>query len=374
MGLEIRQVQGRADLRRFIFLPEKIHALHMNWVPPIYLAEWGYFNPGKNPAFSYCDTILLLAWEGDAVVGRVMGIINHRYNEFRKEKNARFALLETHEDGRAVHTLLDRVERWAAQKGMTRIIGPYGFSDQDPEGFIIEGFEHRATIATYYNFEWMPRLVEAHGYTKEVDYVTYRIPLPEVIPENLIRMFQRIEKRGGLEALEVTTRREARHWAKSAFHLMNEAYTEAGIYGFAPMDEGEMDELLKRYLPVIDPRFLKGARKGNDLVGFVIGIPDMTEGLQKARGRLFPFGLFWIMRARRKARQLDLLLGAVKEADRGKGADVLMMVAMMASTRKAGMEIADSHHQMETNKRMRAVSEFLGGEIYKRHRVYQKRL
>jgi len=372
--LDIRPVSGRSALRDFIHLPERLHALHKNWVPPLYLDERHYFDPKKNRAFAYCDTILLLAFQGGVPVGRIMGIINHRYNRLRNVLTARFSRLESVEDSRVVHALLSHVERWAGERGMTTIIGPYGFSDQDPEGFLVEGFDHPATIATCYNYAWMPGFVEDHGYHKDVDYVTYTFEVPKAVPEIFTRLHERIRKRGALEVVEAKSRRQAAAWARPAFRLMNECFTQDGIYGYAPMDDDEIDALVQRYMPLVDPRFLKGIRHGEELVGFVIGIPDMTEGIRKARGRLFPFGFLHILKARRNTRQLDLLLGAIKPEHRGKGGDVLMMVAMIVSAKKAGMRIVDTHHQMETNKKMRAVSELLGGEVYKRHRVYRKTL
>jgi hypothetical protein len=374
VNLDIQPVFGRKALRAFIHLPEKLHTLHKNWVPPLYLDEWQYFNPKKNKAFSYCDTILLLAFQDGAPVGRIMGVINPRYNRLRNEKTARFSRLESVEDFRVVRELLNRVEQWAREKGMTTMIGPYGFSDQDPEGFLVEGFEHPATIATYCNHAWMPRFVENHDYQKDVDYVTYKIHIPSEVPKIYTRLHERIRKRGSLEVIEPRNKKEAAAWAKPAFRLMNECYTQEGIYGYAPMEDDEINALLKRYMPLLDPRFLKGLRHGDELVGFVVGIPDMTEGIREARGRLLPFGFLKILKARKKARQLDLLLGAIKQEHRGKGGDVLMMVAMGMSVIKAGMEVIDTHHQMETNKKMRAVSELLGGEVYKRHRVYRKKL
>lgn len=372
VNLDIRPVSGRRMLRDFIHLPEKLHAHHKNWVPPIYLDERHYFNPKKNHAFAYCDTTLFLAYQNGTPVGRIMGVINPRYNRLRNEKTARFSRLESIEDSRVVRALLDRVEQWAREKGMTAVIGPYGFSDQDPEGFLVEGFEHPATIATYYTPPWMPRFVEDHGYRKDVDYVTYKIHVPSEIPQIYTRLHERIRKRGSLEVIEPRNRKEAAAWAKPAFRLMNECYTQEGIYGYAPMEDEEINALLKRYMPLLDPRFLKGIRHGHELVGFVVGIPDMTDGIREARGRLFPFGFLKILKARKNARQLDLLLGAIKQEHRGKGGDVLMMVAMGMSVIQAGMQIIDTHHQMETNKKMRAVSELLGGEVYKRHRVYRK--
>jgi len=374
MAIDVHEVKTRRDLRAFIYLPEKIHKGHRNWVPPIYMDEWKYFSPKKNKAFGYCQTIILLAYRGDRLVGRVMGVINTRFNEYRKEKLGRFGFLETWEDQEVVHALLGRVEEWARGLGMTRIVGPYGFSDQDPEGFLTEGFEHRATIATYYNYEWLPRLVENEGYIKDIDYFVYKLDVPKELPEFYQKIFERTARKGIFQVVEFTKRKQVKRWIRPVLSLMNECYTGSDIYGFAPLDEKEMDDLAKRYLPILDPRFIKVVTRDGEVVAFVVGMPDMTAGIQKAKGHLFPFGLIHILRAAKKTKQLDLLLGAVKEKLRGQGLDVFMGSRMIKSAQEAGMEFMDSHHEMETNVRVRAEMERMGGQVYKRFRVFQKNL
>ena len=374
MSVNVREVKTRRDLKAFIYLPEKLHKDQRNWVPPVYMDEWKYFNPKKNKAFGYCQASLLLAYRDERLVGRAMGIINTRFNEHRKERLARFGYLETIEDQEVVHALLSRVEDWARSLGMTRIVGPYGFSDQDPEGFIIEGFEHRATIATYYNFSWLPRMVENEGYTKDIDYFVYKLDVPRELPEFYHKIFERAKKRGNFSVIEFRKRREIKPWIRPILALMNECYTGSNIYGFAPLEEKEMDDLAKRYMPILDPRFVKAVTREGEPVAFVVGMPDMTAGIQKARGRLLPFGFIHILRAAKKTKQLDLLLGAVKEKYRGMGLDVMMGFPMLTSAREAGFEYMDSHHEMESNVKVRAEMERMGGKVYKRFRVYQKNL
>lgn len=374
MSINLIEVKTKPQLKTFIYLPEKLHQDQPNWVHPIYMDEWAYFNPKKNKAFSYSDTLMLLAEKDGQVVGRVMGIINHRYNEVRNEKTARFGYLESIQDQAVVHALLSWVEQWAREKGMTRIIGPYGFSDQDPEGFLIKGFENRATIATYYNFEWLPEMVEKEGYSKDIDYFVYKIEVPKEIPEIYTKIAERILKKGNFKILEFRKRKEIKPWIRPILSLMNETYVESNIYGYAPLDEKEMDDLARKYLPVLDPRFIKGVLKDDQVVAFIVAIPDMTAGIKKARGRLFPFGFIHVLRAQKKTKQLDLLLGAIKKEYRGMGLDALMGVALLSSAQKAGFEIMDTHHEMEANVRVRSEMERLGGKIYKVYRVYQKAL
>ncbi len=374
MTVDIREVRSRKDLKTFIYLPEKIHAGHANWVHPVYMDDWKYFDPKKNKAFTYCDTTRVVAWKDGRPVGRIMGIINKRYNEHRQEKTARFGYFETYEDREVFDALLRYVEDWARGQGMTKVVGPYGFSDQDPEGWLIEGFEHRATIATYYNFEWMLQWLEAEGYAKDNDWFVYKLDVPKEMPEFYKRIFERARKRGTYTIVEFKNRKKIKPWIHKVLGLMNETYVAGNIYGYAPLDEQEMDELARRYLPYLDPRFVKIVTKDDEVLSFVVAMPDMTEGILKARGRLLPFGFIHVLRAARKTKQLDLLLGAIKEPYRGQGLDVLMGVKIIESAAKAGMVKMDTHHEMEKNVKVRAEMERMGGVIYKKYRAFFKML
>jgi hypothetical protein len=374
MAIEIREVASRKDLKTFIYLPEKVHAHDANWVHPLYMDDWKYFDPKKNKAFGYCDTVLILAFKDGRPVGRGMGIINNRYNEHRGEKTARFGYFDVYEDREAFRAILRWIGDWARAKGMTKLVGPYGFSDQDPEGYLIEGFEHRATIATYYNFPWVPKWLEEDGYAKDNDWFVYKLDVPKEPPEFYKKIYERAVRRGAFDIVEFTKRKEIKPWIRKVLGLMNETYMAGNIYGFAPLEEQEMDDLAKRYLPILDPRFVKVIAKDGEVMAFIIAMPDMTEGIRKARGRLLPFGFIHVLRAAKKTKQLDLLLGAVKEPYRGMGLDVLMGVKTILSASEAGMEMMDTHHEMEANVKVRAEMERMGGVIYKKYRAFYKML
>ncbi|MFC1544398.1 hypothetical protein ACFL4Y_03995 [Gemmatimonadota bacterium] len=374
MQIEIKEVAGRGDLRKFIYLPEQIHAGHDSWVHPIFMDDRKYFDPARNKSFAYCETTRVLAWREGIPVGRIMGIINSRYNEIRGERTARFGYLESWEEPEVVAALLNHVEEWARGHGMEKVVGPYGFSDQDPEGYLIDNFEDRATIATNHNFPWMPDLVAENGYEKDIDYVVYKIDVPEEVPEFYRKIHKRVLRSGKFMLHEFNRRSELKSWIRPVLRLMNECYSSGDIYGYTPLDEGEMDDLARRYLPILDPRLLKLVTHEGEIVAFVIGMPDLSKGIRRARGRLFPFGFLHIVRAAKRTKQLDLLLGAIKEEFRGRGLDVLMGTAMLESARTAGLEIIDTHHEMETNTQVRAEMERMGGEVYKRYRVFTKAL
>jgi hypothetical protein len=370
-AIEVRPVTTARDRRRFIYLPEALHRDHPRWMPPIYWDEHAYYDRRKNLAWRYCDAELALAWRDGRPVGRVMGIVNRRHNEHLGERTARFASLECPEDPAVCAALLAWVEDWGRRQGMTRIVGPLGFNDQDPEGFLIEGFEHEPTIVTYYNFPFLPTYLEAAGYAKDVDYVVYRVPVLREIPELIHKVAERTERRGFRE-VRLRSKRHARQYMLPVLRLMNETFL--GIYGYSALDDDEIRALALKFLPLLDVRFVKIVEKDGEVVGFMIGIPNMYEGIVRARGRLFPFGFVHILRSAKRATQLDLLLGGVKEKYRGTGVDMLMGREMLRSANAAGFTVFDSHHELESNTRVRAEMERWGGEVYKRFRIYHKAL
>lgn len=371
MPIHTRIVSGRKDLKTFIKLPSELHRNHVKWVPPIYSDEWTFLNPDKNKNMRTNETLLLLAYEGERVVGRVMGIINNCHNKVTGQKTARFFYLECENNQEISHALIQNVEGWAKNKGMNKIIGPFGFSDKDPQGLMIEGFDQMPVIATNYNFPFMVDLIEKEGYEKEIDCVSYCLPVPDNVPELYNKILVRILKNNKLHLLEFKSKIGMRKYIVPLFRLINETYKD--LYGFIPLDEKEMHEFANRYFPILDPAFVKVVIDDrNNVIAFIIAMPDMNEGIIKAKGKLFPFGFLKILRSAKRTKQLDLLLGAVKEEYRGIGFDALLGSKIIESAKKRGIEVIDSHLILENNFKMRAELEKLGGVLYKRYRVYQK--
>jgi hypothetical protein len=373
MTIQIKEVQSKKDLKKFIFLPEKIHKKHKNWVPPLYMDEWDFYNPARNSAFRHCSTILLLALRNEKPVGRIMGIINHKYNKTHNETHARFFNLECWDDLEVAGALTAAVENWARQNGMTKIIGPLGFSDKDPQGFMTEGFDKPMVVATNCSLPFMPQLIEQCGYTQEVDLVSYRLDIPDGIPQIYNAIYQRAKTNGGFVMKEFTTKKELRKYIRPVFQLINETYAE--IYGFAELEEDEMDYMADRYMFILNPKFIKIVLDKNDkIAAFIIGMPEMADGIRKAKGRMFPFGFLKILWESKTSKMLTLYLGAIKEEYRNSGLDALMGMKMLDTAKEEKMTFMDSHLVLETNVKMRREYEKLGGLVYKKYRIYKKEL
>ncbi len=373
MAIRISEATTRKEKRDYLHLPYSMHRNHTLWVPPLIMHEKNFIHLKKNPHTEYSDTVCFLAYRDGKPAGRVMGIINKKLNEIWKDKQARFCCFESTNDSKTAHGLLSSVENWARSRGMERIVGPLGFSNQDPQGFIVEGYNQRPSIGTIYNFEYIPQLMEKCGYIKEVDYLTYKIPIPTTIPPLYEKISERVKKRTAIKILEFKSKRQLKPYLTQVLRFMNRTYT--GIYGFIPLSETLIKKTALNYHEIVDPNLIKIIVNFQDeIVSFILGIRDITEGFQKAGGRLLPVGYFLIKAAQKKSRRLDLLLGAIREDYRGKGLDTVMAISMIKSARVMGMEFADSHHELETNTRVQAEMRRLGGFVYKRHRVYQKEL
>ncbi len=371
--LLIRKLATKKDFKAFVRLPFQIHKNHSNWLPPLIADEEKVFDSEKNRSFSYCKTIMLLAEREQKVVGRVMGIINPVYNQTHQEENARFFALETYNDPEVFDALLTAVEQWAKENKMKKLVGPIGFSDKDPQGFLLSGYDDPVSIiVTNPSFQYMIQHMERNQYSKSIDLVQYRAQVPAAISPIYNSLFQRVANLG-YEIIEFKKTKAVRSYIPEVFALLNKTYTE--IYGFAPLDDKEIKEFSERFLPFLDARFIKLViDRQKKVVAFLVAMPDISEGMRKANGKLFPFGFIHILKSGKKSKQLNLLLGSVEESLRIKGIVSLLAVKIIESAQKAGMDIFDSHLVMEDNAKMRAIYERFDGTIYKTYRIFQKAL
>ncbi|MEX2370808.1 MAG: GNAT family N-acetyltransferase, partial [Bacteroidales bacterium] len=357
MPITIRTVRSRRDLRKFIHLPSKIHSAHKNWIPPLYSDEWVFFNKKKNKSFDHCETIMLLAYRGRKLEGWIMGIIHRSYNVQKNENNARFNFLEAWDDGEVIEALINEVKAWAKRHGTDMLVGPLAFSDKDPQGYLVEGFDEPMVIASHCNFKYIVDHLNRLGFEKELDLVVYKVPVPEETPELYLKIAERARRNNPeLKLIEFTTRKQLKPYIRPILGLVNDTFTS--IYGFTPFSPAEMDDFANRYILVLDPHFIKVIENGEQQpVAFVIGMPDISKGIKKSRGYLYPIGFIPVLLSGRRARQLNLLLGAVRPDYQNKGLDTLLGSAMLDSARKAGKTHMDSHLEMETNVKVRAEME-----------------
>jgi len=303
-----------------------------------------------------------------------MGIISCNYNTLHNENHARFTFVETWNDLEVFRALIDFVSEWAREKGMVKLVGPLGFSDKDPQGFLIEGYDQPVSIASNCNFPYLVDFTEKTGFSKKVDLVVYKIAVPNEMPEFYNRISERFYRNNAnLKIVEFNSRNKIKPFIKPVFQLINRTFND--IYGFIPFTEKEMLDFANRYLFLINPKFVKiVANEHNQVVSFIIAMSDISHGIQKSKGYLVPFGFVHVFRAGKKSKQLNLLLGAIAPDYQGRGLDVLMAVKMLNAAKAAGKQTIDTHLELEYNTKVRGEMEKLGGTVYKRFRIYEKEL
>ncbi len=372
MEVVVKPVITRQDMKTFIHLPAEIHRNHKYWIPPIYMDEWSFFNPEKNHLFENCDTILALAWKNGKAVGRIMGVISYRYNRDHNEDHGRFSFIETWNNQEVFHALIEFISNWAREKGMVKLVGPLAFSDKDPQGFQIYGYEEIPAMATNCNFPYMVDLVEKEGFEKKYDLVTYKFTVSQKLPEFYLRISERsVKNNTDLKLMEFESRKDVRPYVRPALRLLNRTFTD--IYGFNPLSDKEMDDFANRYLYLINPRFIKMmVNQDNEVIAFIIGMSDISEGIRKSKGHLFPFGLVHILLAGRKSKLLTLMLIAIDPAYQNRGLNVQMATKMIESAKAEGKTHIDTHLELEYNVKVRGEMEKMGAIIHKKFRIYQK--
>ena len=301
-----------------------------------------------------------------------MGIINRKHNEDHNIKTGRFGFLECYNDPEISHALLQAIENWVVHLGMNKIIGPYGFSDKDPQGLQVEGFEYPPVIDAPVNEPYVVDLVEKEGYSKEVDCLMLHYQLAKGLTEVHQRIYERLSANDEYKVLEFTKKRNLRPYIVPVLRLVNESYSD--IYGFIPMDEQEMQDLAKRYMPILDPRFVKIIINKGQVVAFIVGLPNMTKGIQRSKGKLFPFGLLYLIYDAKTTKKLDLMLAGVRPDHQNKGLEVLLTVRLIKSSIAAGYKTFEMHLVLESNFGMIQMLTRGGAEPHKRFRVFQKQL
>lgn len=373
MPVEMREVTSGRELGRFIRFPFELYEGNDCWVPPLHFDERNTLRRDKNPAFDFCEAKYWLAYRDGKIVGRVAGIINRTYVETWNHRYARFGWIDFVDDREVSRALLGQVEAWAQSHGMHAVHGPLGFTDMDREGMLVEGFHELGTMATMYNFPYYPEHLEEHGYAKDVDWIEFEVHTPETIPERARQVSRRVLERRKLRILDARKPKDFLPYARAIFDVINRAYGK--LYGFVPLTDRQIEFYTKQYFPNVVPDYVKILLDADGQpAGFVIGMPSLSRALQKAKGRLFPFGVFHVLRALRRPKHVDLLIGAIRPDLQGSGADALLITELAATFIQNGILSAESNPELEENLRVQGHWKHFDARQHKRRRCYIKRL
>lgn len=367
MSVTIKRVLDRNSLRKFIRFPEKLYRHNPYYVPALVFDETNTLDPSKNPGSAFCKSELYLAYKDDQLVGRVAAIVNEKANEQWDHKEVRFGWFDFIDDPEVSKALIDKVTDFGKKFGMDKIVGPLGFTDFDPEGMLVEGFDQEGTMPLIYNADYYPKHIEALGFRKDADWLEYRINIPNELPEKFNRIGEIIKERYNLHIRPLTKKYVRKNnYGQKVFDLINETYKD--LYNFTIMPRDLADKYLGFYLSVLDLNFISVVENEKDeLVAFGITMPSLTKALQKSRGKLFPFGWIPILRSMylKHEEGVELLLIGVRPDYRNAGLTSLLFADMFAKLSKAGFKWAETNAELETNN---AIQNSWSGFDYKQNK------
>ncbi len=374
MSVEIKKVTTKSELKRFIRFNYEFYKDNPYSVPDLYDDMLNTFSPKKNAAFEFCEADYFLALRDGKIVGRVAAIINRRANETWNRKTVRFGWIDFIDDMEVSTALIDTVKQWGKERGMTEIEGPLGFTDMDAEGMLVEGFDQLSTMATIYNYPYYPQHMERLGLSKSADWVEMKIYVPDAIPEKHRRISEIIAKRYNLHIRKLKSKKEVRQSgvAHDIFRLINDAYTP--LFGYSRMTERQIDQYVNMYVPVLDLRMVSIVEnEQNEIVAVGISMASLSRALQKAKGRLLPFGWYHLLKALmwKRPKVLDLLLVAVRPDYQGKGVNALLFTDLIPVYKELGFEYAESNPELEMNEKVQNQWQYFKTEQHKRRRCFK---
>ena len=376
MPLTIIPVTTKKEMKQFICFNYALYKDSPYAVPELYTDVRDTLDPNKNAAFEFCEAQPFIALRDGQVVGRIVAIINHKANSVWNKKAVRFGWVDFIDDVEVVDALFATVEQWGRERGMTEAHGPLGFTDFDPEGMLVEGFDRIGTMATIYNYPYYPVHLERMGYVKDVDWMEYLLTAPEALPEKHARITRIVKEKYGLRVVKYTSHSKlARERGVAIFELLNEAY--ADLYGFSALSPKQIQQYINSYLPLLDLRLVPIIVDKNDnLIGFGVLLPSLAKAFQKARGFMFPFGWWHLVKALKwnSTQTTEMLLVAVKPEYQGKGAVALIFDDIIPVHNNLGYKWSESNPELESNSKMQAQWDYFERENHKRRRAYMKKI
>lgn len=376
MSILIKKVETRKDFRIFAKFANKLYKGNRFYVPTMPADDLAVFDSKRNAAYEFCEAAFFLAYEDGRPVGRIAAIINHKANAAWKVNQVRFGWIDFVDNINVSSALLEVVEKWGKERGMTSIVGPLGFTDFDPEGMLVEGFDRLGTMAMIYNHEYYHMHMEKLGYVKETDWLEFLITIPEQLPDKHVRVADIVLKRNKLKIVKKTRRQiNKERYGQKLFQLINDTY--CNLYGYSLLSEKQIDQYVDQYLGLIDLKMVSFIEnEAGELVAAGVSMPSLSRALQKCGGNLFPIGWWYLLKNMfiKKPDTLDLLLVGVKPEYQNKGVNSLIFIDLFRNFKAMGFKYAESSAELENNIRVQQMWDGFEKEQHKRRRVYGKNI
>lgn len=363
--LDTTRADEREKFVNFIFDLYKDAPL---WVPPLRSDALNGLDKSKHPYYQHSNADFFLVEENGRTLGRMAMLENTNFNNYHKSRVAFFGYFEVVENVAAAHALLATGVEWARARGLDSIIGPRGLVGIDGS-VLVEGFEHRPALTIPWNYPYYDEFIKSFGFEKDADYLSGYARGDIILPERVEAIAEKVKEKRGFTIKAFKSRAEIREWVPTALKIHSEAMSE--LHSYYPPTEEETRNVINTLLLVADPKLIKLIMKGDDVAGFILAYPDISAGLQKANGRLFPFGWFHILRDRQRTDWVNVNGLGLLPKYRGLGANAMLYSELARTVRENHFKHADVVQVNEENFKSRSDMETMGVVWYKRHRHYK---
>ncbi|OQD42967.1 GTP cyclohydrolase [Croceivirga radicis] len=371
--ISIHEVTNKSELKEFVKFPFSLYKNNPYWVPPIIKDEMESFDTNKNPVFKNAEAQLFLAKKKGKIVGRVAAIINWLEVKDQGLKKMRFGYFDFVDDLEVSKALLDKVKAIGDSHKLDFMEGPVGFSNLDKVGVLIEGFEHIGTMITWYNHPYYKDHYEQHGFVKEKEYLENKFKASAADPKLFEKANMLIKKRFQLRVLNFSNSDEIMPWVDKMFDLFNGTY--AKLSSFVKITDDQKAYFKKKYISFINPEYIKFVvDKDDELVAFAIVMPSFSKALQKANGKLFPFGFLHLLNARKNSKDVIFYLIGIRPDFQNKGITAIIFNEYYHTFKEKGVENCIRTPELEENTAIRQMWKHFDPITHKRRRTYRKNL
>ncbi len=371
--ITLKELTTPSQLKEFVKFPFQLYKNEPNWVPPIIADELESMDPKKNPVFKNAEARYFLALKDGKAVGRICAIINHIEIKEQGKPKMRFGWFDTIDDIEVTKSLLNKVEEIGHQHQLEYMEGPVGFSNMEKAGLLVEGFEHKNTMITWYNYPYYKKHFETLGFETASEWVEYKIKIdpPEKQNPKVKKFADIIAKRYNLTPLQFHSSADIKPYVDEMFGLLNKTYDK--LETFVPIQQYQIDHYKEKYIKYIHPDFIKCIKdESGALVAFAITMPSFTEALKKANGRLFPFGFYHLLRAKKKNDRASFYLIGVDPEYQNKGVTAVIFQMMQDLFNQRGITDVETNPELASNKAIQQMWNNYDHELHKRRRTYRK--
>ncbi len=377
--IKIEQIdtKNKAKVREFIQFHYDLYQDDPQWVPPFKMDIALMMNRNKHPFYELNDADFFMATQDGKVVGRIAIMENRSFNDYHKTTKAQFYLFDVIDDHKVAEELFQHAFDWCRKRKLNEVVGPKGFSAFDGYGIQIEGYEHRQMMTMMnYNFPYYVGIMEKLGFTKEVDFVSCYLKRSAFqLPEKIREIARIVQKRGTFTVTQLQSKSDLRKWAWPIGDAYNKTFVNNWEY--YPLTRREIKLLVDNLMIFADPRLIKIITHKDNVIGFLLGFPDVSPALQRNRGEnpiLRPWHLIDILSETKKTNWVSLNGAGVLPEFHGRGGNALLYYEMERTIMEYNFEHAELTQVAETAVQMRKDLITAGGKAYKNHRVYHKKI